>query len=475
MRHSVFYRIAITRLRFWSSGAILSAGVLGLPAELLRRFGRGLAAITLLICAVGLLFYSSSRAGVIFLGIGIGLYLLGCGRARWRTPRFLILGGAVLYATIIFCAAGSEAQKRLLIFAGLKTSAPAGAAAAGEGDEAPGEVGLGMRRLIFLDVATLVRDFPVTGVGLGSFIPAFANYRRGSLVPAQALHPESDWLMLAAEAGLPAAVCLALLLGVVVKCGLALRTDTFWPLRWAFILTAVIVALHGLVDVPVHRVALGWWILLLGVVGCQPRPREEKLPPRRVRATFTLAGLGIVCFGITLVRAEWAGGPPLPPFAAAAAGKRIYALFQAKRWPEARTAGENGIRQSPTADGLYYQMGALLLNFPGEEKRSAEYFQAQRLLDPIFPEVPLAQAEIWLRRDPARVPPLWRDALRRQMRIEPGVARTTELFRQLVPAASPVPPLRAELFAMIDTALVPAAPAPLRAGFRADLYLAPAG
>jgi O-antigen ligase len=71
------------------------------------------------------------------------------------------------------------------------------------------EVAVDFRMSVFGDAVKLIRDFPVTGVGLGSFAGAFSQYRDRSATEAVALHPESDWLMFAAEAGLPALFCAA--------------------------------------------------------------------------------------------------------------------------------------------------------------------------------------------------------------------------------------------------------------------------
>src|SRR5262249_49190260 len=60
---------------------------------------------------------------------------------------------------------------------------------------------VGFRVLIWHDTLALVHASPWCGVGLGNFTALFPFFRQASLNQQTVLHPESDWLLLAAELG----------------------------------------------------------------------------------------------------------------------------------------------------------------------------------------------------------------------------------------------------------------------------------
>src|SRR5437588_6452012 len=107
---------------------------------------------------------------------------------------------------------------------------------------------------IFRDAFQLIRASPWCGIGLGNFDAVFAIFRSASLGDTRALHPESDWLWLWTELGWPAVALIVIGAGLLIRRVLPLREGTNQRFRLAALLGAVVCALHGIIDVPGHRV-----------------------------------------------------------------------------------------------------------------------------------------------------------------------------------------------------------------------------
>ncbi len=425
-----FFRNRNHTASFLVSGSVLALGVLGLPQRCGHNARRWLAGTSLVVCASALTFFSISRAGIVFLGLGTLLWLFGVHRAQARVLPVvsLLLGGLLLVIV-----SGGAVRQRLLGLVGLEDGAHAGSTARSEGVT-------DFRVLIFQDTWQIIADHPWTGTGLGTFAAIFPQYQEAALQTATAAHPENDWLMLAAEAGLPAVTFLAILTGVACWPLRKLRSDDFWSLRWGMFCAAAVAVLHGFVDVPAHRVPLGWWILLLGSASLAGSTTHT---PARwpQQAVLILAGCAALTMGSTLVRAEWFQGTPATPFAGVAAHEDIARLASAQQMEDAIETAETAIDRSPLSDGLYFQLGGLLLATSDVPDDVERLFAAQRLLQPKWPEVPARQGSAWLGTDNARTLPLWQDAIARQLAID---ARTrgndaVGLYRRLLTEAGNQP------------------------------------
>ena len=247
---------------FLLTGGILAMGILGVTLRGGRWVYAVLAGGGLTLCVAALLFYSASRGGVVFLLVGTLLWLAGLGRTHRRGPVLVSCGAVLLAAGILFFSSGSVAQTRLTALVARSTEqAPAGGdKAANHSSVAGGDTPLDLRVLIYKDTLPLIRAFPLTGTGLGTFEMVFPQYRNASLSEMRSVHPESDWLMLAAEAGIPAIGCVLIIFFLLARRLPPLAEHPFWPLRWGCVVAALAAILHGVVDVPAHHVSLGWWI-----------------------------------------------------------------------------------------------------------------------------------------------------------------------------------------------------------------------
>ena len=425
------------------TGSILAVGVLGVAFRERRWLAADGAVAALALCVVGLLFFSASRAGVLFLGVGVVGWVAGLGGVHRHRPLLGVVGIVALVAAGSFLFVKSDARDRLLGSASGSTATRASLTS----DD---------RLRIYHDTLAVIRDAPLTGTGLGTFSLVFPPYRQSSANLTLVLHPESDWLMVAAETGLPALACLGALVVLALRGWHPARQHPYWPLRWAFLAAAGAAVLHGAVDVPAHRAALGWWVLVLAGLALQPgrapddRPRLSVLTRRLTRGVFVLGGLLAWALGFRLVRAEWFGGPPLPPYVARQAEAVVDRAYHRHDNEAALDAARAAVKVSPLASPLYYQLGALGTYFYDTDDEVDRAFRVQRLLDPWSPEVPRSQARAWLAFNPVKTVPLDVEALRRFEALRPGTVGGVDpaaYWRELVGEAAPYPSAQVLLWA----------------------------
>jgi len=301
---------------------------------------------------------------------------------------------------------------------------------------------------IYRDTLPLLGDSWLTGIGHGMFEHIIPRYRRASTNDSLCLHPESDWLWLAAEAGVPCALALLVLVGSVAgRAVRAARRHHGWTLRWGGLVTALVVPMHGLIDVPGHRQGLAVLALVLAAAALRPEATatQRVVSGHRVREFFRLAGVTVLAAGIWLLWAEWGRGRPTPVAAATQAFEGAWDLYQQDQVMQqvtlqaaaASAAGgtaapvappgktevdllrqaldlcEQGLRITPLDATMNYQRGILAVHFKELESVVDQSFATERLLDPMPASVALSQARGWLGVDPDRAVPLWQDALHR--------------------------------------------------------------
>jgi len=377
-------------------GAVFAA----LPRRWFLAAGAGIAGICL--SASALILYSPSRGGVIFLAIGAVIWVVGLGRRRVSTPVAVTVAAIFFTGIVYLFGTQNPVRERLLGMTEAVQEMPGGR----------GDVPMEFRIKIYRDTLPMLRDFPLTGTGLGTYETVYPFYARFSLAGATALHPESDWLMLAVEAG-PVAVVLALLLaGLAGRGVIRERNSSGWPARWGFLSAALAAGLHGVVDVPLHRVELGWWVLVLAAIGLAVPGGDRATTTARIqRMFFVVAGAGIFVLGWKLVAAEWCGGAALPPFEAAAARDKIMRLYNQKEVEAAMNFSLVATQRNPMATGLYYQRGVLQLHFEETDRQVDTSFAAARLLQPNLVDTAWEQAVAWLPVDSDRAAALFREAV----------------------------------------------------------------
>ncbi|YCM42643.1 O-antigen ligase family protein [Verrucomicrobiaceae bacterium 227] len=289
---------------------------------------------------------------------------------------------------------------------------------------------------IAMDTAKMIADAPLTGVGAGQFRWVFPQYRHETIVSPNnvAMHPESSWMWLAAELGIPAVLCLLVLVVLLFRGGLAnikKRGNRDWALRLGCLVAAALVPLHSLFDVPAHRPSLYLAALFLFVLSQNPVEEEAEGAPVRRWPSFALAFLLVVA-GVRLLGTSWFGWTPphlvdsrerlnegaasyhqlsdfenpVPPFQALALREEISKLAEA------------AAKEAPL-DGRFYRLSALAsLPIQFESEKTARSFEIDRLLTPYSVKIPLLQASAALFYDREVVEQGWSAALERAKAID---------------------------------------------------------
>jgi O-antigen ligase len=365
-------------------GSVLS---FGLMQWRLSR-GNSLAAAFAALCGApalaGLLFFSVSRAGVVLLAAGLLLWSVGATRSSLLRARLLVAAAVlVVFLCLLFVAGGSVVRDRMADFTRGLLSVDAAHGASQYVD---------FRQPIFRDTLRMVADAPLTGAGLGQFADVFPQYRRASIREAVVLHPESDWLLVVTETGLPsAAVLAALLVWYVLVCWRS-YSDSGGMLRWTAASAVTAAALHGAIDVPWHGFSLGWFLLILAASSV-PSSGHPALRPALGRSIIMAGGLLLLAAATWIGAEKWRGRSPSyyrwPELAA-----ELRLLGEQRRFDQAGKAAARAVQQFPLNYKTYYWQAGHLRAFEGTDPEIHAAIQAGRAVEPVLAVVPREQAAI---------------------------------------------------------------------------------
>jgi O-antigen ligase len=249
--------------------------------------------------AIAAVVLSFSRAGLAILVVGSAIWVGALVVRRGSGARIAAGLSALLVLLTVVLLFGGKTLERFNFRGGAEA----------------GGVTADFRWLIFRDALELIRASPLFGIGLGNFQPVFAVFRQASSGQNRALHPESDWLWLAAEIGWPGVILIVVGVALLVRRLFPLAEATNMRLRLAAFVGALLFASHGLVDVSGHRVGSAYaGLLLLGLA--LRRPFAAK-PSVSVTAVARVVGALLVVVGATwalgsLMSGESAPGSSMP-------------------------------------------------------------------------------------------------------------------------------------------------------------------
>ncbi len=334
-----------------------------------------------------------SRAGLALLIVGSGLWLAVLVLRSGSAARIAMGGSALLALLTALLLFGGPTLERFNL--------------RGTGSS----VTTDFRWQIFRDAGQLIHASPWTGIGLGNFEPVFAIFRNASLAPSRALHPESDWLWLAAEMGW-AGVGLVLL-GLVL---LARRVFPFvegtnqW-FRLAAFIAALLFALHSLVDVAGHRVGSAYVGIFLFALALR-RPLRQ---PAGYSILYFFRGAGFLLFalGLTWVVASYRSWP-LPGRIGVAVETHLATTANVGRqYQETIAHTSRGLQWAPLDWELYFLRALGRIGAKGQTAQALDDFRRARFLEPISYEVPYQEGMAWMPAQPILAVTAWREALRR--------------------------------------------------------------
>ncbi|MBV9275920.1 MAG: O-antigen ligase family protein, partial [Verrucomicrobia bacterium] len=357
---------------------------------------------------------ADSRAGVLIWGLVILLWFLFTA-PRWRMASSLaIAGAAALVIAGVLLLARSAVLERV---------------AQTLGD------GFGFRPLVYADTARMIAGSPAFGTGVGSFAAVFPQFQTASITTYAVIHPESDWLWFAAEAGIPAAFLLLLLTIIWLKRAIAGIQGTSVERMAAFATLGF--WLNSWVDVPGHRMGTlfaGVLCLAIAVRSTSAnrrssnqkrsgKPRTDsnehefngpiRVYSRPIAVGVALTGIYSLGIGGLLVLVSD------PIF-------KVERLTETQDYHSAAVAATRALRNTPLSWQLYLLRGEGQAHL-GRWVAALQDFRCASLLQPFNPDVSFFQGAVWSSLNPVLADVAWNEALRRQ-----PVQRRAELLWRMI-------------------------------------------
>ena len=405
--------------------------------------------------------WNTSRSGIALCLAGPLLWLVLLGRRYFGKQEIKVLGLVVLLAGGVYGLSEFRVKDRVdkTIEKVEKIS--------WEDEDAASEVkliDLDLRVPIAIDTAGMIADAPLSGVGAGQFRWVFPQYREQTIVVNRpvAVHPESSWLWLAAELGIPAAACV---LGLVVFLfvrgvkNIKKANHRDRALRIGCLVAAALVPLHGIFDVPAHRPALFLAALLLYALSQNPVARESE-PTKFSRWSSLALALLLIAVGVRLLGASWFGWTPshiVKSQERLAEGVAIYGrVSDLNNLPSPfeslelrKQIDRLAERSTPDAplDGRLYRLSALaLLPLNFEREKTARNFGIDRALTPYSVSIPLLHASAALFYNPDEVKKGWSAAVERAKAVDQiqdeGPVATKRALRVIAKSVARSPQLK---------------------------------
>ncbi len=426
-------------------GAILLTGH-GTLHLMKKRYGvGGVSLIAVSVIMFALAGVSSSRAGILLTLLGILSWLTLQRIPRWKVPVRVTVLALTLTCGITLMISGTESGKRLRDL-GQKFIDDTGT----DGEKTPP---IDFRIWIYQDTMKLITDAPITGWGLGTFRYVMPFYRDKSISCSEAIHPESDWLLLAAEGGWPAVALLFFVILYLFWCSRKLRHRPEWMVMSAGLCSVGAGLLHGLIDVPLHRPATGWiFLIIAGLVFGRARLQAHQRKPAAWRLFETLlfkaGGACLLAAGIFVI---WDGRKDVPRLGEGSIGTRseqILELYNEGKFQAAEHLARSSIHLHPMHEIFYQQLGTIMAGEEGRDDEIDNIFKVARQLDPWWPLIAFDQGRVWLDIDSNRTLERWREAIERTARLEGkmGCIKVDSILRQMLVAARRQPAVYRQLF-----------------------------
>jgi hypothetical protein len=386
-----------------------------------------------------LMAWSSSRAGFVLLLVGGLLWLPLLGR-RYLTHRVANVLTTMVFLTIIALTARESELTERLMSSGEKAMVQVVEQREGEmnGDRSSLEE-IDFRIPTWMDTVDCLKSEWVRGFGPGQFRYAFPHYRVRTARAgySRSIHPESDWLWLAAEVGLPAMTVLA---GLVAGLGWfcwkrSTAGRSFKAARLGCLVGSLLLLVHSGFDVPAHRLPLLWLAaLLMGMA----LPAHGRRCSANLTLRIKILGGVVLVAGAWLLAASVGWAPTLANEAAPRArvmAERLYqqdsALVKAAELDgdgldelddallvEAIQVLEAVELAAPLDPDVWKMRADLALQFDDRIEAAKRGQAVERILLPNAVEIPLNQAESWGTFDLQTTAWLWREALRRSAALE---------------------------------------------------------
>lgn len=358
-------------------------------------------------------FESLSRGGTLVLLAGLAVFALREGVAT-RQLRSLSIGLSVTLCALalFFAFGGATLERSIKLFHAMRESTDSD-----------------LRVLIYRDALHLIQQSPWSGLGLGNFEPVFALHREISDTPMRVIHPESDWLWMAAELGwlAPVLALLFILPGLRNPFRSELREHS--PTLDAATIAGLAFLLHGFVDVSGHRMGSalpGLFLLGLGVRRSAAWPAGRWLP-------WFFRGAAVAILGLAVSWFAWAPRSLAEPGRAnlARAKQEAMDLNTAGRYAAAEQLTTASLQRAPL-DWEFYFIRASAELYQLKPDPAMKDFRRSRQLESSDPTGPLEEGRLWMYFNAECCREAWEAAL---ARVRGGHA--IPIFHQITAMAAP--------------------------------------
>jgi hypothetical protein len=351
-------------------GTIIALGLSG--SGLRRSQWTSVAWIAALALCLSANLLSNSRASLLFLLAATMVWFVY--RLGVTVKAFAVGGGVILLITALALLLGEQVVRRLQEFL---------------------LDGVGLRGDIYQDTVGLIAAAPYSGVGLGNFAAIFPFF--SSLNSMRVIHPESDWLWLASEAGIG-----AVLFAIVIVASLAARpAQSADPPEKDVLFAGFIGVLaflgHTLIDVPAHR--LGTILPALFVLALCTKPKLLSYRARWIPWLSRMAGFALIGLALFLIRAISIADAPRQELAQG-------------NWRAARAKIDEALTFTPLDWSLHLMRGSTNIRV-GRWVEALGDFRAARILEPKLAVVPFDEGCAWLDANSTLAIAAWKEAFRR--------------------------------------------------------------
>ncbi len=382
-------------------GAVLCAGLT--RDALARRSPLWAVYLPCLLLSFSAIAVNTSRGGLALFFLGMAAWLITSASR-----------GSMLNRLTVVASLGFTGVAALLLYGG-GAFARLTAEAAAEAEPL-----MGFRQMIYLEILPRILSRFGSGAGLGNFAAVSALETALPLPASQLLHPESDWLWLAFDAGVPALIPLMLgLWWVLFRAGpwklnsQAKHSQRSRYVRGAAGVAVGMMAVNALFDVPLHNLTLACLVLLLASTIISSRQREATMTWRTplVHRLFGVILLVIAAGHYSGLR----GNPWLPGrFHVESLAERADTHFKQTQLGEANHLLIEALAKAPLRWDLHYRHALVLLALGRPADEALLAFGRARALLPGSLKLRLDEGQVWLRYDPQYAIVPWRELLQTQ-------------------------------------------------------------
>lgn len=351
-------------------------------------------ALAFLACAFGVSM-SLSRSGLL-------LFVIGCG--VWIIMRFTVLGDRGLMRFVAPLVAVSFS---LMLITGQETFSRLSSWFGGDDG-----MFSDFRWSIYRDAISMVAAQPFTGVGLGNFAEIFPFFREHSISANPALHPESDWMWIAVEMGVPGFSIMATLVCFLFWMCIPFGDERLSPVRMAALIAGSMFLVHTFFDVSGHQlgvILIAIWIFRMGMP-------QVKIEPACLAPAWLwrMGGVILLIAGVTWIGADLTRTMLHSEIAKEEAFIRVTEAMETEEAEGLVDDLDTSLTFLPMDWELYLQRGQARLYLQNDTNGARKDFLRARVIEPILVAPALYEGQVWLPRSTHYAYEAWADALTRE-------------------------------------------------------------